>query len=427
MSWTRTSLIALACCLTAVEAQWTTLCFALPGTTEQASGEAGQSAVVRRIGAIKAINGDVITLVPDSGAEINVTVTAWTRIKRVAPGEKNLKNASAAQSQDLQVGDRILVGGEASSDAKSIAASSIVLMKRSDVEARQEQVVKDWQRGVGGLVTAVDPASRTVTISVTGFGGTKSVAIRASKDAVIRRYALGSVKFEDAKPGTLEEIHPGDQLRARGSRGPDGTELSADEIVTGSFRNVAGTVKSVDAATGTISVDDVLSKKLVQVRIASESQIRKLPLELAQRLAARLKVGASGVPAAAAANQPADSSANAMGNGQGARPGSAAGMGPTGADMSGHSGGAPDFQQMLNRMPAVTLSDLHKGDAVMIVATQGAASNDGSSNGSTSNEETAITVLTGVEPILQAAPNGSQAMMLSPWSLGGPSGDSQNQ
>src|ERR1700730_16058501 len=373
MSWTRTSLIALACCLTAVEAEWTTLCFALPGTTEQASGESGQSAATRRIGAIKSINDNVITLAPDSGAEINVTVTASTRIMRVAPGEKNLKNATAAQLQDLQVGDRILVGGEAPGDAKSLAASSIVLMKRSDAEARQEQVVKDWQRGVGGLVTAVDPASRTVTISVTGFGGTKSVAIRASKDTVIRRYASGSVKFEDAKPSTLEEIHPGDQLRARGSRGPDGTELSADEIVTGSFRNVAGTVKSVDAATGTISVDDVLSKKSVQVRIASESQIRKLPAELAQRLAARLKVGTSGVPAAA--NQPADSSANAMGNGQGARPGSAAGMGPAGGGMSGHSGGAPDFQQMLNRIPVVTLSDLHKGDAVMIVATQGAPSN----------------------------------------------------
>jgi hypothetical protein len=77
---------------------------------------------------------------------------------------------------------------------------------------------------------------------------------------------------------------------------------------------------------------------------------------------------------------------------------------------------------MLNRMPAVTVSDLHKGDAVMIVATQGV-----SSNGGASNEGTAITLLTGVEPILQAAPSGSQAMMLSPWSLGGPSGDAQNQ
>jgi hypothetical protein len=92
---------------------------------------------------------------------------------------------------------------------------------------------------------------------------------------------------------------------------------------------------------------------------------------------------------------------------------------------------------MLNRMPTVTLSDLRKGDAVMIVATQGSSSNGSSSSGGSShggtsnevssNEGTAITLLTGVEPILQAAPSGSRAMMLSPWSLGGPSGDGQNQ
>jgi hypothetical protein len=77
-------------------------------------------------------------------------------------------------------------------------------------------------------------------------------------------------------------------------------------------------------------------------------------------------------------------------------------------------GGAPDIQQMLNRMPAVTLADLHKGDAVLIVTTLGSTTEGG----------TAITLLSGVEPILQAAPSGSQAMMLAPWSLGGaPGGD----
>jgi hypothetical protein len=387
----------------------------LPLGAQQTQGE--RSGITRRIGAIKSIDNSVITLAPDSGAEISVRVTGTTRILRVAPGEKNLKNATAAQLQDLQVGDRILVGGEASADAKSMTASSIVLMKHSDVEAHHEEALTGWQRGVGGLVTAVDPGSRTVTISVTGFGGTRSVVIHAPEATVVRRYAPDSMKFEDAKPSTLEEIHPGDQLRARGSHGADGTELTAEEIVTGSFRNVAGTVKSVDTATGTITVDDVLSKKSVQVRIAPESQLRKLPAEMAQRLAARLKGGAGG-PAVAVANQPADSSATAMGNGQGARSESGGGMGGIG----GHSGGAPDFQQLLNRMPVVTVSDLHKGDAVMIVATQGA-----SSNGNSSNDGTAITLLTGVEPILQAAPNGSQAMMLSPWSLGGPSGDAQNQ
>src|SRR5258708_35437320 len=103
-------------------------------------------------------------------------------------------------------------------------------------------------------------------MSITGFGGTRSVVIHTSQATVIRRYASDSMKFEDAKPSTLAEIHPGDQLRARGSRGPDGTELTAEEIVTGSFRNVAGTVNSVDAVTVKISVEDLLSKKLGHIR-----------------------------------------------------------------------------------------------------------------------------------------------------------------
>ena len=76
------------------------------------------------------------------------------------------------------------------------------------------------------------------------------------------------------------------------------------------------------------------------------------------------------------------------------------------------SGGTPDFQQMLSRMPTVALTDLHKGDAVMIVAT----------DGTLTAGATAITLLSGVEPILQAAPSGSQAMIMSPRSLGAPAG-----
>jgi hypothetical protein len=53
----------------------------------------------------------------------------------------------------------------------------------------------------------------------------------------------------------------------------------------------------------------------------------------------------------------------------------------------------------------------------MIVATQGTASGGA----------TAITLVSGVEPILQAAPNGSQAMMLAPWSLSAPGGDALSQ
>ena len=76
-------------------------------------------------------------------------------------------------------------------------------------------------------------------------------------------------------------------------------------------------------------------------------------------------------------------------------------------------GGAPDFQQMFSRMPAVSVSDLNKGDAVILVATEG----------SSSSGPTAITLLAGVEPILSAAPAGtSAATILSPWNLGVQSG-----
>ncbi len=148
----------------------------------QASEATGGSATARRIGSIKAIAGGVITLTPDSGPEIQVTVQAGARIVRIAPGEKTLKNATPVELQELQVGDRILVAGKASDDAKSITAASIVVMKRSDVEARKEEDRQDWQkRGLGGLVKAVDPAAGTATISVSGFGGSKTIVVHASK------------------------------------------------------------------------------------------------------------------------------------------------------------------------------------------------------------------------------------------------------
>ncbi len=417
------SLILLVCGMGASGATFAPACFASMAGGPQVQESAGQNAVIRRIGAIKAINGTTLTLTLDSGPEITVTVLPTTRIVRIAPGEKNLKNATPIQLQELQVGDRILVGGPGSGDAKSITASSIVVMKLSDVEARQEQERQDWQkRGLGGLVSAVDSATGTVTISVTGFGGTKSIAVHTSKSTVFRRYAPDSVKFDDAKPSTLTQIQPGDQLRARGVRSPDGAELTAEEIVTGSFRNVAGIVNSVDPSAGTISVQDLLSKKQVQVKVTPESQLHQLPAEMAQHIAMRLKRSmSSGTPGATAAS----TSGTEAGGGRTAAGGAPSGeMRPGSGGMTGgmaggmRPGGAPDFQQMLSRMPAVTLADLHKGDAVLIVTTQGTASDAG----------TAITLLSGVEPILEAAPSGSQAMMLAPWSLGGaPGGDAAMQ
>jgi hypothetical protein len=405
-------------------------CFAsvvvAPGTEGQTSSGA---AIAKSIGVIKTINGNAITLTPASGPEVSVTVQPTARILRLAPGDNDLKNATPLQLQELQVGDTIRARGPGSNDGKSINALEIIVITRSALTAVSDQIRQDWQkRGLGGLVSAVDAPTGTVTISVTGFSGKKTIAIHTSKSTVIRRYAPDSIKFEDAKPSSFAEIQSGDQLRARGDRSADGTEFTAEEIVTGRFRNIAGTVNSVDASAGTVTVQDVLSKKAVQVKITSDSQLHQIPAEAAQRIAARLKAAMAGsmppgTPGAAANSTQGSGQGTPAGappNGAVSNAANSGATGPAGSAAGGArpGGGAPDFQSMLNRMPTVALTDLHKGDAVMLVTTEG----------SPSSASTAITLLSGVEPILQAAPNASQAMMLTPWSLGGaPGGDTASQ
>jgi hypothetical protein len=405
MNATTSQVLAIAfCAASAASLRLEPICYAAP-SRQQTQQAAGTSTASRRIGAIKAINGMVITLTPDSGPDINVTLQPTSRILRIAPGEKDLKNATAIQLPDLQIGDRLLVAGKASDDNLSLVASTVVVMKHSDVEAHHQQDLQDWQkRGVDGLVSAVDPAAGTVTIAVRS----KDVVIHCSSTTVIRRYAPDSVKFDDAKPGTLQQIHPGDQMRARGDRSADGSELAAQEIVSGSFPSIAGTVNSVDASSSTLSVHDLLSKKTVEIKVTPDSQLRHLPPEMAQMIAMRLKAAAAGtVPGA-------PSSSGSATGGQSASPVTPFGGAGAGGNSAGggRSGGAPDIQRVLSRAPAAALTDLHKGDAVIILSTEG-----------TAGVGTVITLVSGVEPILTAAPSAGSAALLTPWSMSAPSGD----
>jgi Domain of unknown function (DUF5666) len=358
-------------------------------------------AAAKPVGTIKSISGNTITLTTNAGTDVTVLVQDATKLVRIAPGQTDLKSATPIQLQDVQAGDRILVRGKMADDGKSVVALLIVAMKKSDLAEKQAHEREEWlKHGTGGLVSNVDAPTGTITISLPAIGEKKTVAIHLSKDTVLRRYAPDSVKFDEAKPAPLDQIKPGDQLRARGTRNADGTELTADEIVSGSFRNIAGTISSVDAAAGSITVQDLTTSKPVTIKITTESQLRKLPAPMAQRIAMRLK----GVPADAPAQGTGGSTASSA---QAPRP---AGP-PAGGPGSGGAGGG-DLQQAILRMPAATLADLQKGDAVMIVATSGGSS----------GMPTAITLIGGVEPILEASPKSSAATILSPWSLSGAPG-----
>ncbi len=387
----------------------------LTGLAHSQAAESSASSIAKRIGTVKAVAGNTLTLSPREGSDVAVTVQPTARILRLAPGEKDVKSATPIQVQDVKPGDTVRVRGTLSQDGKTFDALEVIVITRAAVAAVSDQIRQDWQkRGVGGRVESVDAASGNVNLSIPSLATKKSLVVHTTSTTVIYRYAADSPRPEDAKRSTLQDIQPGDQLRARGNKNADGTEISAEEVFAGNFPQFAATVKSVDASAGILTVQDLATKKTQQIKVTGDSQVHKIPVEMAQMFAMRLKSQLpAGIPGPGGGEHARPETPPPTA--QSASPGGAAAANG-GMAANGHRNGAPDLQRVLSRLPSSNLADLNlqKGDAVIILATEG--------NG---NDHTAITLLSGVEPILQAAPSAGQAMMLSPWSLGGgaPGGD----
>jgi hypothetical protein len=384
----------------------------LVGVAATASLAHGQ-APARIVGTITAINGDTLSVKPDNGDVRQVQVPSGAALRRVEPGQKDLSNAETIQLSDLATGDRVLVRLDPNAIGDIPQAAQIVTIKEADVAKRQQQDREEWARsGTGGLVRSVDAASGVIVLT-SGAGPTlKIITVRVSKTTVLKRYASASVRFDLAQPGPIEAIQVGDQLRARGTKNSDGTEIDATEVVSGSFRNISGTIASLDASSTSFSVKDLLTKKTVTIHITPEAQMHALPEMMARMIAARLKGTNPATPAAGGGPQTAGASAP---NGQPRSFGG--GTGQAGGQWAGQGGGGSrggDMQALLNRTPVIHFSDLKKGDAVMLVATSG------------TSEVTAITLLTGVEPLLEA-PEASRNL-LSNWSMGsGGGGEAEAQ
>jgi hypothetical protein len=379
---------------------------------------AQQPARTNIVGAVEAIdpaNGQ-ITLHTDDGKTVKVAPHAGAKFLRLPAGEKSLANATPIAASDIGPGDRVLARGELSDDKTAMAASTLVVMTKADIAKKQQADQAEWRkRGVTGSVTAVDAKAGEVTITTRTAEGTKPLVIVAGAKTAVSRYAPDSVKFADAKASTLADIKPGDQVRALGVKNDDGTRYEAEELVSGSFRNVAATVTTIDLAANTMKVMDLTTKKPLLVHVNADSTLRKLPETVAQRIAMRASGGGAGAGGTAGAG----GGGNWPGAG-GQRPAGAApgGQGAAGAQTGapagapggrpGGSGGGGGMQQMLDYMPAIKLTDLKPGDAIIVSSTEGADP----------GQVTAITLVAGVEPILSAAPAGTQrARMLGSWNL----------
>ena len=353
------------------------------GVVQAASSTPATSAPSRQIGTIKSITPESLQLTSDKGDAIAVALSPDTKIVQLAVGSTDLKTAQPAAVADLAVGDRVLVLGTPGDTSSSMTARRLVLMKSSDIAKQRAAEQAGWQHGTGGLVSAVDSATGAVTIKA----GSRTILIATTPSTIVRRYAPTSARFEDATRSTLAALHPGDQLRVRGERSADGS-IKADEIVSGSFQHLSGVIQTIDAAGNRLTVKDAKSQKITTLAVTEGTAIHELPPETAERFAARAKAGSTAH--ATSARTPAGSSS------------------PETADASATHTTGGDLSQVVSRLPTVPLSDLKVGATVMAVGGEGSA-----------GTITAVTILSGVQAILAAAPEGSAEVALTPWSMGG--------
>lgn len=343
------------------------------------------------IGTLTAVTGDSVTVRTDAGNFRQIQVPAMASVLRVAPGQRDLSSADPISLKELATGDRILIKFATDGASSPERVVQIVAVKQSDVAQKQQRESEEWQKqGISGLVKSVD-AGAGIVVLTSGAGVTaKSVTVHIRSATVLRRYAPGSTRFVDARPAPLDAIRVGDQMRARGEKNAAVDEISADEVVSGTFRSIAGIVSAIDVTGSKLIVKDLATKKQVTILFTPDAHLRRLPDMMARIIAGRLSGTA---PSGGFGGFPAGGPPPGTFGGQGGPP-------PGGLP----SEGPPfDIQQMLNHAPAIGLADLQKGEAVMVVSGEG------------EHEVKAITLLTGVEPLLQSPDAGRN--LLSNWAV----------
>src|SRR5258708_1517291 len=338
--------------------------------------------VISVIGEVKAIDGPANQMVvrADSGVLFNVTLSDKTQYLRVAPGETSLTKATKITLADVGAGDRVLARGRGSAEQKTVPALQVVVMSKADLAKKQEQERAEWRRrGVSGIVASLNPSTQEITVSSrTMAGAPQSVIIPVTEKVMMRRYPPDTIpRYSDARPSKFEEVKVGDQLRALGDKTADGTHLTAEEVVFGTFKIAGGTVTAIDAAANQIKINDLQTKKPLTIILKPETVLRRFPE--GGMFGGGMGPGGPGVANGAR-----------QGQGQAQQRPQGAGAGAGGPQGAGPGRGGTNMADMLERLPIISINDLKVGDMIIMSSLQGADP----------SQLTAISLVTGIEPLL---------------------------
>lgn len=331
--------------------------------------------------------GDKKLTISTANGNVEIVITETTSIKRVSPEKPSLSTATPAEFGDLGTGDRITVSGILATDGRSMPARSLFLMTKADISQKQAKEAEEWRRrGITGKVKSVNQQTGQVVVEVRGIVGSTDVTLTPKADAKFLRYAPDSIRYDEALASSLADVKEGDMLRALGDRSTDGTSFAAEQVVTGAFQTIAGTVVSYNAETNEIVIKNVQTNKDVTVTLGNSSVLKRFPSEMAERMAGAQMIAGGARPVG---GPPAGGAAPVRPGGQGA-PGQGGMAGGMAGGMRGGSGGVDD---LFERFPAVSAADLKPGEMIAVSCTR---------NGSAERVR-AIKLLAGVEPFIRAA------------------------
>ena len=213
-----------------------------------------------------------------TGNQVTVTLSDRTQYMRIPPGEKTKDKFIKIEPTDFGVGDSVFARGRMSEDRKSLPALEFYVMSKGDIAQKRERETDDWhKRGIAGTITALKPETNEISVDSRTAEGPKPLVIAATADTKFRRYAPDSVRFGDAKPSTFAELKVGDQLRALGTKSADGSRFTPEEIVTGSFQTISGSITEIDAEKKEIKIKDLhkerntyITNRQIQINCKSE-------------------------------------------------------------------------------------------------------------------------------------------------------------
>lgn len=349
-----------------------------PATTSTAASQTGDPSISpnRALGEVKIKDAATKQLIikTDAGYLVTVALSDATSYMRVAPGETTLSNATKITFADVAEGDRVLALGKVSDDQKLVPARTLVVMTKADIAKKQEAERAEWKRrGVLGIITALKPETKEITITSRTMAGPQALIIPISDKVELRRYAPDSIKFADANVAKFDDLKVGDQLRALGERNPAGTTFAAEKVVTGSFKTVAGVITAIDAGTGEVKINDLQTKQPLTIVVKQDAVLRKFPA--ASEMGGMMMMGRPGGGGAPGGGQSPAGPGPGQGGGRAGGPG---------------GGGGSNMQEMLERLPTIAITDVKVGDTIIVSSTKGADP----------TRLTAISLITGADTLL---------------------------